>query len=318
MDRQTFTVTETDQGKRLDLFLSESCGLTRTRTQDLLSNHWVVCQGRSTWKANFRVTMGQQWMVTVPPLQSTELTPQEIPLDIVFEDSQIVVLNKPVNLVVHPGPGHWENTLVHGLLHHCGSSLLGIGGIQRPGIVHRLDRDTSGLMIVAKTEQAYWSLQKQLKDRSLKRVYHALCWGKWIPSFGILQAPIGRNPRNRQRMTVLSTGREAISEYRVLQEWPFPNSKSKMISWVEFSLKTGRTHQIRVHALHWKHAIVGDPVYRGSSTLPLSIPLKRQALHSVQLEFMHPTRQELMIFQCDWPEDLLQFKSSLSTPNSKF
>lgn len=232
------------------------------------------------------------------------MTAEAIPLDILFEDAHLLVINKPAGMVVHPAPGHETGTLVHGLLHHC-DDLSGIGGVQRPGIVHRLDRETSGVMIVAKTDDAHAGLSAQLKSRELSRVYLAVAHGRFRELTGSIDAPIGRHRADRQRMAVDEEhGREALSLYRVVEQFP-------QHALVEIELKTGRTHQIRVHLKHIHHPVVGDPVYGSSSKNNLG--MTRQALHAQTIRFRHPVTQQEMTFSTDLPDDMRQLLEKLRT-----
>ena len=234
-----------------------------------------------------------QHHLDLPEPAEADPEPEEIPLDILFEDEDLLVINKPKGMVVHPAPGHESGTLVNALLHHCGDSLSGIGGVKRPGIVHRLDKDTSGLMLAAKTDRAHASLAAQLGDHSLHRVYAALLIGTPRPAEGVVDLPVGRHPRDRKKMAAgVPGGRSAVTRYRVLESFPG-------YSYAECVLETGRTHQIRVHMASLGHPVAGDPLYGGKCALPLS----SQCLHAREICFRHPVTGEDMTFSCPLPPE---------------
>jgi 23S rRNA pseudouridine1911/1915/1917 synthase len=246
--------------------------------------------------------------VDVPPAAPALPVPQTIPLDIVYEDEFLLVIDKPAGLVVHPGAGNEDGTLVNALLAHCGEQLSGIGGVRRPGIVHRLDKDTSGLMVAAKTDAAHRGLSAQLSDRSLSRTYRAIVWGKPVPPAGRIDAPIGRSPNNRRKMAVLRNGgRDAVTLYSTVTQ---VGAKASLI---ECKLMTGRTHQIRVHMAHLGHPLVGDPLYgraRGDGSALARFP--RQALHATAIAFVHPIDGREMSFTSTPPAD---FRALLDCPD---
>ncbi len=215
------------------------------------------------------------------------------------------MINKPVGLVVHPAPGSPDGTLVNALLAHCGDSLSGIGGVKRPGIVHRLDKDTSGLIVVAKNDKAHRGLSEQLQDHSMARTYYAFVWGEPVPRAGKIDAPIGRHPTQRQKMAVVKSGKPAVTHYEVIE-------KLDGASLLRCKLETGRTHQIRVHLSHIGHPLVGDPAY-GKGRRPPPIPLPRQALHAAEIRFVHPVTKKVMEFKCDLPPDLTALRAALSS-----
>jgi 23S rRNA pseudouridine1911/1915/1917 synthase len=285
--------------------------LSRTRIQDLISEGYVDLNAKVLQDQKARLKTGDQVRLRIPKPDISELFPEDIPLDIVYEDEDLLVLNKPAGLVVHPAPGHYTGTLVQALLHHCGDSLKGIGGVRYPGIVHRLDRQTSGVMVVAKTDQAHHHLCDQLKSRSLKRIYHALCWGTFLEPQGTISAPMSLCPYNRQRMGVVHYGKEAITHYQVLKTYPH-KIQANTATLVECRLATGRTHQIRVHMTHIKHGLLGDPVYgRGNKGLHDTLdydetlwPQGRQALHAKAMEFIHPRTGKDVFLECDYPPDI--------------
>jgi 23S rRNA pseudouridine1911/1915/1917 synthase len=294
-----FTVSPKDDGERLDVWLS---GLwpegSRSQIQRWIrEGHVHLTNNTLTLRPSQRVEAGQTFCVTPPEARPSELIPEAIGLAIVFEDESLLVINKAAGMVVHPAVGHDQGTLVHALLAHCGENLRGIGDIKRPGIVHRLDKDTSGLMVVAKTEIAHRHLVAQFQDRSLKRTYHALCWGIPKPPKGTIATLMGRSPVHRQKMAVVSkNGKEAVTHYETLK---ILGDQSLIVC----HLDTGRTHQIRVHLQHIGHPLVGDPVYGGRRGQTTSI--QRQALHASHLSFLHPLTQEKMDFSCPWPQDFI-------------
>ena len=298
--------TESGARGRLDSHVADRTGLSRSRVAALIAEGRVLLDGRPGKKSE-AVVPGRTVEVLVPPPIPSDAAAEDIPLDIVFEDRELVVLNKQPGLVVHPAPGHRAGTLVNALLHHVGG-LSGIGGTQRPGIVHRLDRDTSGLMVVAKTDRAHQGLSDALRARRVKRVYLAALWGTLAEERVVVDRPIGRHPRERTRMGVVAGGRPARTRLRHLEQWP-------TASLCEAALDTGRTHQIRVHAASIGHAVVGDEVYgagrergfggaarRWAGELAARTP--RQFLHAHRLEFDHPVTGELMAFRTPLPDDL--------------
>jgi 23S rRNA pseudouridine1911/1915/1917 synthase len=301
----TLDVPASAEGTRLDKFLAEALPeLSRTQIQRLIDADQVeLPRGKAT--ARYRVQSGERISLEVPPPKPTHLSPEAIPLDIVFEDDALVVVNKPPGMVVHPAPGHDHGTLVNALLHHC-KSLSGIGGEERPGIVHRLDKDTSGLLLVAKHDRSHRHLSEQLRDRTLSRHYLALVQGRPPTEQGTIDAPIGRHPQHRQKMAVVEAhGRAARTHYQVRESWG-------ALSLLQLSLETGRTHQIRVHLAHIGRPIIGDPVY---GTNVVSLPrypalerwlraFPRQVLHARELQFTHPETGETMTFSALLPDDL--------------
>ncbi|MDR7556746.1 MAG: RluA family pseudouridine synthase [Armatimonadota bacterium] len=290
-------------GQRLDAFLAARApALSRARIQALIaSGHVTVPRlaGRRLRPAA-RLRAGDVVVLVVPPPAPAILQPEPLPLDIVYEDADVLVVNKPAGLVVHPGAGRTSGTLVHAVLAHC-PDLPGIGGVHRPGIVHRLDKDTSGLLVVAKTEAALRSLQAQIAAKRATRDYLALVWGVPAPAAGTIEAPLGRDPRRRTRMAVRPDGRPAVTRYRVVEAFP-------EFALLEVRLVTGRTHQIRVHCAHIGHPVVGDPVY-GRRRNPWG--LRRQALHAYRLAFAHPRDGRAMQFEVPLPEDLVRVLQAL-------
>lgn len=286
------TPLEEDTGTRLDSFLSRRVeGLTRSAAARLLAEGCVTCDGAVPGKS-YRIAGGEELCVTLPEAEETEAVPQDIPLDVVYEDEDVIVVNKPVGMVVHPAPGHPDGTLVNALLHHCGDSLSGIGGELRPGIVHRIDRDTSGLLIAAKNDFAHQKLSAQLQDHTLARIYRCIVIGNLREDSGTVDAPIGRHPADRKKMAVVAGGRSAVTHWSVLERFPG-------YTYVECRLETGRTHQIRVHMAHIGHPILGDTVYGAKKPVP---GLQGQCLHAVGLRFLHPRTGELVELWCDLPE----------------
>jgi len=306
---QQFLIQRTDPtlaaGKcRLDVFLlaQDRLACSRSQIRKLIIEGAVSVNGAAA-KPGYWIKVSDRIDVIVPALRALDVQAEEIALAIVFEDEHLLVIDKPAGMVVHPAPGHASGTLVHALLHHCAAELSGIGGVQRPGIVHRLDRETSGLMVVAKTDQAHLALSEQLQVRQVSREYWAVAHGRFQELNGTIDAPIGRHPKDRQKMAVdLLKGREAISRYRVLEALP-DYTIVKMI------LQTGRTHQIRVHLKHIHHPIVGDPVY--GSPAKNNFGLTRQALHAQTLRFLHPAHGRVMEFESPLPEDLQQLLEKL-------
>jgi 23S rRNA pseudouridine1911/1915/1917 synthase len=297
-ERRTHTVPE--DGPRLDRYLAETWpDLSRSRLQRLIADG-LVCVNIAPVRASYKVRVGDLISVRIPSPSPLAVSPEDIPLRVIYEDQDLVVVDKPAGLVVHPAPGHPSGTLVNALLAHC-PDLAGIGGVERPGIVHRLDKDTSGLMVVAKNERAHQSLTGQIKERTVTKRYLALVHGDLRPPQGIIDAPIGRDPRNRQRMAVVSDGRAASSAYMTLQRLgPY--------SLLEVRIHTGRTHQIRVHLAHVGHPVVGDAVYgrkdKGAAGHSGGQLLSRQFLHAAVLGFRLPSTDEYREFRCDLPADL--------------
>ncbi|MEW5705911.1 MAG: RluA family pseudouridine synthase [Actinomycetota bacterium] len=292
----SLVVKEDYAGQRVDVFLSKNPEISsRSFAQGLIEKGLVLVDGKKVDK-NYKLRAGQLVDVTIPAPEPAEVKPEPIPLDIRYEDDDLIVLVKPAGMVVHPAHGHASGTLVNALLAHA-PSLSSIGGITRPGIIHRLDKDTSGLMIVAKNDFAHQILSKELKDRKIKRTYLTLVHGRFKEKEGTIHAPIGRSPRFRQKMSVMGVGsREAISHYRVLATYDD-------YSLVEVRLETGRTHQIRVHMKYISHPVVGDQLY-GTGGSKRDLGLKRQFLHAYKLEFIHPRTGEYLRFEDKLPPDL--------------
>ncbi|MCV6600196.1 MAG: RluA family pseudouridine synthase [Cohaesibacter sp.] len=326
----SFLVEDEDAGKRLDAFIAAKEGsLSRSRFKSLIKDGHIstLCpngDSKVTKEPNHRVSAGQTITITMPPPEDPTPQGEDIPLDITYEDDHLIVINKPTGLVVHPAAGNWTGTLVNALIHHCGDSLSGIGGVRRPGIVHRLDKETSGLLVVAKSDAAHKGLSEQFADHGrtgpLTRAYQALVWGQLDRRKGTIDTQIGRSHNNRLKMMVLKEGgRQAITHYRVMEE--FTSGSDVMASRVECRLETGRTHQIRVHMAHIGHPLIGDPEYGQGfksklNKLPESLARhiekrKRQALHAGLLGFAHPISGQEMVFESDMPQDLKNVMKAL-------
>ena len=291
MTRELTAATE-HAGVRLDAFLSADGALTRSQAARLIAEGRVRVNGKPAAKSA-RLSGGETVTVDVPQLRETALPPQDIPLDVVYEDDDVIVVNKPTGLVVHPAPGHPDGTLVNALLHHCGDSLSGIGGEKRPGIVHRIDRDTSGLIIAAKNDAAHLALSAQLKDHSLSRTYECLVTGNMKQDSGTVDAPIGRSSADRKKMPVVPTGRRAVTHWEVVARYPG-------VTHLCCRLETGRTHQIRVHMAYIGHPILGDTVYGAKKPVP---GLTGQCLHATGLRFVHPRTGEPVELHCPLPPE---------------
>ena len=286
-------IDEEDEGERLDSWLAEELeDLSRSLVQGLIKDGQVKLNGRLA-KASARLRAGDEIEVAMPPLKTLELLPENIPISMLYQDEDIVVIDKPKGMVVHPAQGQWKHTLVNALLYHI-RDLSGINGVLRPGIVHRLDKDTSGLMVVAKNDTAHRELAGQLQRHEVNKYYMALVHGIIAERRGRIEAPIGRSPQDRKKMAVVADGRAAISEYQVLQHLD-------QASLVRVHLLTGRTHQIRVHFAYIKHPILGDPLYSSGKN---AWGFTSQALHAATLGFRHPRSGEYMEFQSPLPPDM--------------
>ncbi len=303
-----YVVPGAGKQRRLDHYLAEiQADFSRSRVQKLIQEGRVSVNGAAA-KPKYRVQTGDVVELAVPPAAPLDLPAQSIPLNIVYEDAGLIVVDKPVGMVVHPAPGHAEGTLVNALLHHCGD-LKGIGGVERPGIVHRLDKDTSGLVLAAKTEAVHRSLTEQFKDRSVEKVYLALVRGVVGPDRGVIDAPIGRHPVQRKKMAVREGGREAVTRYAVI-------ARGEGCSYVRLHPKTGRTHQIRVHLASLGHPILGDKLYGGKTASP-SLKLSRQALHAHRLTILNPSTQNRQEFESPLPEDMAAFVNNFGVSGDK-
>lgn len=301
----TRPVTPDGKGKRLDAWLSQvENGLSRARIQDLIRSGHITVNGKPA-KPSQSLRAGQEIQITLPPPVDVELKPEAIPLEVLFEDADLIVLNKPAGLVVHPAAGHASGTLVNALLAHC-ADLAGIGGEKRPGIVHRLDRDTTGVMVVAKNETAMRGLVNQFRHRQVTKEYLALVWGHLNPPAGRAETLIGRNPNDRKKMcTRPTTGRPAITHYETTE-------KFAATSLLRVRIETGRTHQIRVHMAFLGHPIIGDQQYGRPRRDVLPIPLpERQMLHAAELRFKHPATGETLAFKAPLPGDMAELLAIL-------
>ena len=316
--RHFVTFDDSASGERLDRALATALPtLTRSRVKALIESRRVaLADGATIEEPSRKVKTGERFVVDIPEPEAAEPQAQSIALDILYEDSDLLVLNKPAGMVVHPAPGNPDHTLVNALLAHCGDSLSGIGGVRRPGIVHRLDKDTSGVMVVAKNDVTHHALSKLFAAHDLTRIYKALVWGAPKLPKGTIDAPIGRHPVDRKRMTVRRTsGRAALTDYWLEQRFGPP--LAPVASLVGAKLGTGRTHQVRVHLAHLGCPVVGDPVYGRKSrnaAQPASLrDFGRQALHAAVLEFRHPRTGQEMRFASQLPQD---FGTLLSELNS--
>ena len=308
---------EDHSGARLDAFLAQAVpGLSRSRLKKLITDGYVTCGDAVLRDPAYKVTSGQDFRIIVPKPKEAAPRPQDIPLHIVYEDDQLIVVNKSPGLVVHPAPGNPDRTLVNALLAHCGDSLSGIGGIKRPGIVHRLDKDTSGLMVAAKTDAAHAALAGQFASHSMERAYLAVVRGVPSPPQGEISGNIGRNPKNRKKMAVvLKGGKRAETLYQL--EKSFRNGEASL---VVCELATGRTHQIRVHMAEAGYPVLGDPLYGGhrglsphaaSPTIQMLREFPRQALHAFELRFIHPKTAKPLEFVSELPSDMKNLLNSL-------
>ncbi len=316
-------IGESAAGDRLDKALAAALpDMSRARIQQLLAaGHVSRMDGqvaRTIDNASAKVKPGERYVLAVPPAVEAEPRGQDIPLAVVYEDAHLIVIDKPAGMVVHPAVGHAEGTLVNALLAHCGDSLSGIGGVKRPGIVHRLDKDTSGLLVAAKTDAAHNGLAEQFHDHSIERAYKAICWGAPRPREGTIETQIGRSTANRQKRAVLrSGGKLAITHYAV--EAVYGDPLAPVASMIECRLETGRTHQIRVHMAHLGHAVIGDPMYGagrrarglGPEAQEFLKGFHRQALHAWLLGFEHPVTGEVLNFESELPPDMVALTRAL-------
>ena len=325
-DNQRFEISASaeDKGARLDRFLADRIKeLSRTRLKALILEGEVEVSGRTVRDPEYRVNAGDEITVEIPEAEPAKPSGENIPLDIVYEDKDVIVIDKPAGLVVHPAAGNRSGTLVNALIAHCGASLSGIGGEKRPGIVHRLDKDTSGLLVVAKNDRAHRSLSAQFADHGrtgdLSRGYLAFAWGLPKPERGTIDAPIARDPRSRVKMAVRKGGKEAVTHYEVLRKYLGSDDKPAA-AMIECELETGRTHQIRVHLAKAGHPLLGDSVYgAGFQSKAALLPqkaqaaltaLNRQALHAFRLAFSHPATGKLLSFESKLPKELVSLEKS--------
>lgn len=293
MEDYTIAVEAEDVGNRIDVFLSENIEeLSRSAVQKQIQNGNIQVNGAEC-KANYKLRTKDLIQVQIPDPEPIDIVPENIPLDILYEDKEVIVINKPQGMVVHPAPGHYTGTLVNALLYHCGPELSGINGMMRPGIVHRIDKDTSGVLMAAKTNYAHQFLAKQLAEHSITRKYNAIVFNQFRQEEGTIDQPIGRHPLERKKMAVTKKqSRHAVTHYRVLE-------RLGKFSFIEAQLETGRTHQIRVHMAYIGHPLLGDLVY-GPKKQPFH--LDGQVLHAKILGFLHPITKEYMEFQSELPE----------------
>ena len=291
MEKLFFTIEK--GGERIDKYLSEQLeDMTRSHIQKLIKENMVRVNGMAV-KSNFKLSASDQIEVEIPELKEPDILPENIPLDILYEDQDILVVNKPKGMVVHPAPGHYTGTLVNAIMYHCKDNLSGINGVMRPGIVHRIDMDTTGSLLICKNDRAHQALAKQLKEHSITRKYHAIVHGRLKEDEGTIDKPIGRHPIDRKKMSVHCTnGREAVTHYRVLKRF-------QQFTYIECQLETGRTHQIRVHMSSIGHPILGDQVY-GPAKCPYK--LQGQTLHAKVLGITHPTTGKYMEFDAPLPD----------------
>lgn len=304
MQTLEFTAPPETAGQRLDRFLADACGgLTRSALQNLIEQGAAAVNGQPAPK-RYKVRAGDCVTLTVPDPRPLEAQPQNIPLDIVYEDAHLIVVNKPKGMVVHPAPGNPDGTLVNALLYHCGESLSGINGVMRPGIVHRIDKDTSGLLIVAKNDMAHQRLAEQIQAHSFTREYRAIVYGNVKEDQGTVDQPIGRHPVERKKMAVLPqspAARRAVTHY-VVEE------RLKGFTYLRLRLETGRTHQIRVHMAYLGHPVAGDPVYGPKKVLTF---LQGQCLHAGKIGFVHPRTGEYLEFTAPLPAYFSDFLEKL-------
>ncbi|MBQ7356336.1 MAG: RluA family pseudouridine synthase [Clostridia bacterium] len=301
----TYTVTEDNKGMRLDALVADAFGISRSSAAKLIEEGCVSVNSASLPK-KYAVRVGDVIDLTLPECSECEAKPENIPLDVVYEDDWIIVINKPSGMVVHPAPGNYTGTLVNALLYHCGDSLSGIGGVIRPGIVHRIDKDTSGLLVCAKCDEAHEALSAEMAHHGIVREYRALVSGGFKNDSGTVDYPIGRHPVDRKKMAVIQggsqTARDAVTHYKVL-------SRFGQVSYLALELETGRTHQIRVHMSYIGHPLLGDEVYAGSKTqFEKRHPalFDGQMLHAKRLTLTHPKTKERVTFECELPDNFEQ------------
>ena len=295
-DRTEFVVTDEYEGLRIDKLISELMdSFSRSYIKKLIDDDKVKCNGKDI-KASYIVSEGDRIELEIPPLQVPEIVPQDIPLDILYEDDDVLVVNKPKDMVVHPAAGHYEGTIVNAVMYHCRDNLSGINGVMRPGIVHRIDKDTTGSVIICKNDNAHIKIAEQLKEHSINRVYHAICYGIIEEDEGDIDASIGRSQSDRKKMAVVKTGgKTAFTHFKVIKRF----EEDKM-TYIECRLKTGRTHQIRVHMAYIGHPLLGDEVYAPSRKSKFK--LNGQCLHAKTLGFIHPTTGEYVEVDAPLPE----------------
>ncbi len=290
---EIFTIETDDVNKRVDVFLNEEMeDVSRSALQKNIEKGNITVNGEKISK-NYKLRIGDIVEAELPPPENIDIVPEDIPLDIMYEDDDLIVINKPQNMVVHPAPGHYTGTLVNALMFHCGDNLSGINGVLRPGIVHRIDKDTSGVLVIAKSDLAHKGLSEQLAEHSMKRVYNAIVYNSFNEESGTVDRNIERSKNDRKKMAVvMQGGRNAVTHYKVIE-------KLGKYTWVELQLETGRTHQIRVHMSYIGHPLLGDPVY-GPKKCPFN--LNGQVLHAKVLGFIHPRTGEYMEFNSELPD----------------
>lgn len=301
---------------RLDKALADATGLSRARVQGLIDEGRVEVAGKTATSASTKIAAGTAFRVTVPPATAAAAAAEDIPLVVAYEDSHLIVIDKPAGMVVHPAAGNYTGTLVNALLHHCRGQLSGIGGVARPGIVHRIDKDTSGLLVVAKSDAAHEGLAAQFAAHTVHRRYLAVCAGQPVPAEGTIDARVGRSDSDRKKMTVLpnnsSRGKTAITHYKVLERFGHA-------ALIECRLETGRTHQVRVHCASIGHALVGDSTYgripKALRPVNGELEFNRQALHAAELGFDHPVSSEMLVFSSDPPRDMQELIDQLRRYN---
>lgn len=284
------------ESRRLDVYVAEKSDITRSYSAKLIADGCVTVNGNPTTK-NTKLKFGDRVDITIPDAEEYIARPENIPIDIVYEDDDLLVVNKPKNMVVHPAAGNYSGTLVNAILYHCGDSLSGINGVMRPGILHRIDKNTSGLLLIAKNDNAHNFLAEQIKEHSLTREYEAIVYGNIKNDSGKIDAPIGRHPIKRKQMAVVSDGKAAVTHYTVLE-------RLNGFTYVKLRLETGRTHQIRVHMASIGHPVAGDDVYGPRSVIT---KLGGQCLHARKIGFIHPTTREYMEFTSDLPKYFTDF-----------
>ncbi len=300
---ESLMIDEASAGSRTDSFIAEKIdGLSRSAAGKLISDGSVSVNGKTVSK-NYRLKAGDLISVSIPEPKEYEILPEDIPLEIAYEDNDLLVVNKPKGMVVHPAAGHYSGTLVNALMFHCRDSLSGINGVLRPGIVHRIDKDTSGLLIVAKNDFSHRILAEQIKEHSFTRKYQAVVYGNFRNDEGTVDAPIGRHPSDRKKMTVtMSNSRPAVTHYRVIGRY-------SGFTHLELTLETGRTHQIRVHMAHIGHPVAGDPVYGPKKVIS---SLDGQCLHAYFISFVHPRTGQMLTLSSDLPDYFTGFLKKLS------
>ena len=309
-DKKEITVPNESKGERIDAYVSNAEGITRSAAARLCENGMVMVGGKPVAK-NYKLRGGEIIEISYPPVEPDDAIPENIPLDIVYEDDDIIVINKPSGMVVHPAPGNPSGTLVNALLYHCGESLSGIGGVVRPGIVHRIDKDTSGLLVVAKNDEAHLSLSAQIKKHDVSRIYYAIACGSLKNDEGTVNAPLGRSPSDRKKMAIIKdptkNSKEAITHYSVLERF-------NGFTFVRCRLETGRTHQIRVHMASLGHPLLGDEVYGGDKTKfgqATKALIFGQCLHAGELVLTHPKTGKEMHFESKMPDNMIALLEKL-------